>query len=321
MKKIFKKYLNSVLSPSEFDSFTQFIKHPRNNQVISDLMKSEWNTYQNHLDTEKRNPAVFAKIKQRIWIEERQKMARTLKLYSIGFRAAAILIVSIIITSIWLFQKSQSSTQTEMMQIVEIPYGARTQMQMPDGSKVWLNSGSTIKFSNDFSKNREVELEGEAFFEVVKSKVPFNVHTDYGEVKVLGTAFNVDAYPNEGFSATLERGVIEFSASFDKKQVLEPGEQVKIVEDKIVKECVDTEVFTSWKKGRLVFKREPFPAMIKRLERWYNVTIEFSDNDFEGLWFSGIIEGESINEVMEMICKSAPVNYDYDSQTRIIHID
>jgi ferric-dicitrate binding protein FerR (iron transport regulator) len=193
-------------------------------------------------------------------------------------------------------------------------------MQLPDGSQVWLNSGSTLKFSNDFLKNRDVELEGEAFFDVVKTKVPFQIHTDYGVVKVLGTAFNVDAYPDEGFSATLERGVIEFLSNNEEKKILKPGDQVRVVGNDITLEKVDTQIFTSWRDGRLIFTREPFPAMIKKLERWYNVNIQYSASDFEGLWFSGTVEGESITEVMEMVCKSAPVKYTYNSRTRTIQI-
>ena len=88
--------------------------------------------------------------------DETQKMGRMLKLYSVGLRVAAILIIGLIITSIWFFQNPRSKVTAEMLQTVEIPYGARTSMTMPDGSQVWLNSGSTIKFANDFTKRREV---------------------------------------------------------------------------------------------------------------------------------------------------------------------
>lgn len=320
MKRIFKKYFNSILSPDEFDRFANFIRRSKNDKTISDLMSQEWSFYYADQEATKTNPSLLEKIKQKILLDERQKIIRTLNLYSVGLRVAAVLIIGLIITSIWFFQNPRPADHEDMLQTVEIPYGARTSMTMPDGSQVWLNSGSTIRFANDFEKSREVDLEGEAYFDVVKSKVPFKIHTRFGSIKVLGTAFNVDAYPDEGFSTTLERGVIEFSDRHNEKEVLKPGEQVKIVNDRVVKEVVDTEIFTSWKKGRLIFKREPFPQMMKQLERWYNVRIEFSDSDFKGLWFSGTIEGESINEVMDMVCKSAPVNYEYDSRTRIIQI-
>jgi len=320
MKTIFKKYLHSILSPAEFERFSDFVRLPRNSKAISEMMKQEWNYFYADKDAEKANPTLLERIKQKILSEERQKMTRILKLYSVGLRVAAVLIIGLIITSIWFFQNPHITIQEAMLQTVEIPYGARTQMTMPDGSQVWLNSGSTLKFSNDFSKKREVDLEGEAYFDVVKSKVPFNIHTGYGNVRVLGTAFNVDAYPGEGFSTTLERGVIEFSGRHVKEEILKPGEQVQVVNNRVTKESVDTEIFTSWKQGRLIFKREPFPQMFKKLERWYNVQIEYSEKDFTGLWFTGTIEGESINDVMEIICKTAPVNYDYNSQTRIIRI-
>ncbi|WP_163718647.1 FecR family protein [Mangrovibacterium lignilyticum] len=320
MKTILKKYFNSVLSPDEFERFCEFVKSTKNSKPLSEMMKLEWNYFYNDQDADKSNPALLERIKQRILVEDRQKLAKVLRMYSVGIRVAAVLVVGLIITSIWLFQNPRLSTQAELMQTVEIPLGARTQMQLPDGSQVWLNSGSTLSFSNDFARSREVDLEGEAFFDVVKSKVPFEIHTDYGDVKVLGTAFNVDAYPDEEFSTTLERGKIEFSSNTEEKKILEPGEQVRIVGDKIVLENVDTQIFTSWRQGRLIFKREPFPSMIKKLERWYNVQIQYSASDFDGLWFSGTVEGESISEVMEMVCKSAPVKYNYNSRTRTIQI-
>lgn len=320
MKTILKKYFNSILSPEEFERFSEFVKSTKNTKALSEMMRPEWNYFYQDENSERTNPGLLERIKQKILLEERQKMNRIIKFYAIGMRVAAVLIVALLITSLWFFQNPPVAKQVATLQTIEIPLGARTQMQLPDGSQVWLNSGSTLKFATNFTQNREVELEGEAFFDVVKSKVPFEIHTDYGDIKVLGTAFNVDAYPNEGFSTTLERGSIEFSGINHEHRTLKPGEQVRISGNQFTSATVDTEIFTSWRQGRLIFKREPFPGMIKKLERWYNVKIEYSASDFDGLWFSGTIEGESITEVMEMVCTSAPVDYNYNSRTRIIQI-
>lgn len=321
MKQIFKKYFQSVLSPDEFEQFCDYIKKQDNSRSIATHLKSEWDRMLLDTDDQKGNTELLRDIQQQVLAEDRTKAIRKLKFYNIGLRIAAVLLIGSIITSIWLYQQSQSAFNSIPTQTVSIPYGARTQMAMPDGSKVWINAGSRLTYSNDFSKKREVQLVGEAFFDVVKGKIPFEVKTSYGTVHVMGTAFNVQAYPDGNFVTTLERGAVKVTDKENKQQqIISPGEQVRLSKDSFITENVNTNLYTSWKDGELIFSKEPFPSMIKRIERWYNVQIEFSSSDFEGLWFTGTIEGETVTEVMDMICKAAPVSYTYNTQERTIKI-
>ena len=102
--------------------------------------------------------------------------------------------------------------------------------------------------------------------------------------------------------------------------MMEPGDQVELVNNNLVKSKVETRLFTSWKDGEMIFKREPFPNLMKRLERWFNVKVEYSKDDFKGLWYSGTIGSETITEVMDMVGKAAPVRFTFDSKTRVIKV-
>ena len=320
MEGLFKKYLNSVISPGEFNQLIDYMNQEKNISSVSGWMKPEWKKFLHDPDASRTNPVLFQKIQQLILLEEGALAKKKLRFYSIGLRIAAVLLVGLLFTGVWFYRQSGPSFEGSQKQIVSIPYGAKTQFALPDGSTVWLNSGSSLTYSADFSKQRNVELQGEAFFDIVKSEVPFLVNTIYGHVNVLGTAFNVQAYSDNGFAVTLERGSVRLTRDNEQEQVLSPGEQIRLKNGKLVKNMVRTELFTSWKDGKLIFQREPFPNMMERLERWYNVNIEYSASDFNNLWFTGTIGNETLTEVMEMVCKAAPVSYTYNSQARTIKI-
>ena len=211
---------------------------------------------------------------------------------------------------------------SETLQTITTPYGAKTKITLPDGSLVWLNSGSTLSYPIKFSKSRPVSLVGEAYFRVEKNGKPFIVSTDYGAVEVKGTSFNVNAYSDDNsFETTLEEGVVDFKVKGSEKRVtLKPGEQIVKTQKGFILKQVKTKYFTSWKEGKLLFNREPFPDFIKKLERWYNVKIEYSDSGLDKLWYTGTIEMESISEVMQMISKVAGTTYSYNNKTEVFTI-
>ncbi|MGV8139757.1 MAG: FecR family protein [Mangrovibacterium sp.] len=321
MEKLFKKYIHSVLTPPEFNEFTDTICQDKNANSVFRWMKSVWDDFLYAPDALKSNPLLWQKVQKIILIEEEVRTQKKLKLYTAALRFAAVVVIGVLLAGVWFYRHTESVNKEVFFQTVNTPFGARTQFNLPDGSAVWLNSGSTLTYSANFSKQRQVELQGEAFFDVVKAKAPFVVNTVYGQVSVLGTAFNVQVYPDEEFAVTLERGSVSYTdKEEEQKQVLIPGEQLRIRNGKFVKRRVDPHLFTSWKDGKLIFHREPFPSMIERLERWYNIKIIYSPGDFYNLWFTGTVSDETLTEVLEMVCKAAPVNYSYNSQGRIVRI-
>jgi len=321
MEKRFKKYMNDVISPADFDQLADYFIQKGNSPAVSEMINPEWKRFLHDPDISRENPQLLQEIQRLINLEERTRIKKKLRLYAYGLRIAAVLLVGLLISGIWLFPNATPDQTSFQTQTVSVPYGARTQFALPDGSVVWLNSGSSLSYSFDFSKQRHVELKGEGFFDVVKSKTTFMVSTIYGKINVLGTAFNVQADPDDHFAVTLERGSIRLQdPEGGKDQLLSPGEQLRFENGTYIKRTVETALFTSWKDGKLIFNREPFPVMMDRLERWYNVEIAYSAGDFKELWFTGTIRDETLTEVMEMVCKAAPVNYSYNSRERLIKI-
>jgi len=205
----------------------------------------------------------------------------------------------------------------------------RKQLILPDGTSVWLNTNSKLQYDDAMlhKEHREVRLYGEAFFDVAKDKKhPFIIHTQKVTIKVLGTAFNVRAYPDDHVTeTTLIRGIIELSLNSDPQQqiLLRPKEKLSFnasvptgpvdkssapkIHNKLVIENIEPvqisneDYFeeTSWVQNKLVFKNESFKELIPKLEKWYNVTIKITNQDVEEYRFTGIFENETIIEALK----------------------
>ncbi|MCW0483112.1 FecR family protein [Gaoshiqia sediminis] len=248
---------------------------------------------------------------------------RMLKISTV-MRYAAILLV-IFALGIYLGQLitsgpgSISGIETTTAEI-RVPNGEKAELTLPDGSRVWLNSGTTFRFPQQFAGNsREVSLTGEAFFEVVKGKAPFIVSSDYGDIRVLGTSFNVRAYDNLDFQATLVEGKIQFNTE-DKEQLLAPGQQLSLTARReLIVEAVDTEKAISWKNGFISFENEPLSEVTKRLERHFGIQISL-DEQLAPIRFTGTIYNETVTEVMAYIQMTKPITYAYDQKQGILKI-
>jgi ferric-dicitrate binding protein FerR (iron transport regulator) len=208
------------------------------------------------------------------------------------------------------------------MQTISTPFGARIKTVLPDSSIVWLNSGSSLTFPTVFGKFRKVTLLGEAFFEVTKNSNPFIVSAKGKEVEVKGTSFNVKSFPEtKSLETTLVEGTVIVRNTVTMKEVtLRPGQHATLTENEISVKNVETNILTCWKDGKLIFNKEPFPEFVKKLERWYNVKIEYDDQTLNDLWYTGTIEMETISEVMEMLSIAAPVTYSFNNKERVFTI-
>lgn len=320
MKGVFRKYYNSVLSHEEFSVVSRFITKKKNSSSVSGLMKSFWRKEMEQEDVAPRsNPELLRRIREAIALDKQKRFHRKLRIYQWALSTAAVAIVALVLSNVFVFKCEQNNISEQK---ISTPYGARVEYTLPDGSLVWLNSGSSLSFPAQFGKRRDVKLIGEAFFKVVKNDKPFIVSTMYGDVQVKGTSFNVSAYSDDNdFATTLVEGCVAFKAKESGSEVvLKPGEQISKKETEFVIKKVETKYFTKWKDGKLCFSREPFPSFVKKLERWYNVKIEYKDPQLNEIWYTGSIEMESISEVMEMVRKAAPVAYSYDNENRVFII-
>lgn len=257
-------------------------------------------------------------------------------------KSAAIFILGFAVSWILYKNKEIDLLNENVLQIIETPKGSSTKISLPDGSKIWLNAGSKITYSSIFNKNsREVFLEEEAFFSVSKDeKRQFIVKTPDITVKVFGTSFNVKSYPNEN---AVETTLVEGSISLYKNSTngkasgeeikLDPSQRVVLYKEEqetrtltestpkrianvperkpklVLSKHIDTEMFTSWKDGHLIIKSEPLEELALTLERKYNVSIHFIDEEIRQFRFTGTFENETIEQVLAAIKLASSIDY------------
>lgn len=220
--------------------------------------------------------------------------------------------------------------------------GTRSHIKLADGTTVWLNSDSELKYPRRFKgSSREVYLKGEAFFDVAKdAEKPFIVHTETMHVNVLGTSFNIRAYPEDSVcEATLITGevVVELKSSPEKKIRLRPAEKLVVPNhaDSLVKFFADRQpvimkptyslkadsaiIETAWVDNRLIFQDETFATLASRMERWYNVTIRFENASIEQLRFTGIFGKEQLPQALMALQLTEHFNYRITDDTVIIY--
>ena len=248
----------------------------------------------------------------------------TLRIFqTVWFRAAVILIA--IISGAVLHSLIEEKPQTLYTEI-SVPAGQMTQIKLPDGSKVLLNSGSVLKYPTIFgNSSRDVSIDGEAFMEIAKNPhKPFRVTTNKFSVEVLGTTFNITAYSNESHSdVTLVEGSVKITTDVDEKTLkIVPGQSASITDGKLTEIIqVNTQFYTSWKDGKIVFRKETLEEIAKKLERWYNVEIRFADEDLKKEIFTGtLLKYKPVEQVFRSIVL---LNKDVDfvSESRIDNKD
>lgn len=205
---------------------------------------------------------------------------------------------------------------SEIYNEVKVPYGQRSEMTLYDGTKVWLNSGTELKFPLVFNGDqRKVFVRGEAFFDVAENKEkPFVVNAGQMNIEVLGTRFNVCAYPDDReLYATLEEGKIKAVNSGTGEEVsLLPGTQatLNLNAQKFSIQQVDTRLYTSWKENMLRFENAPFAEVIKRMERWYDIKIHMDEQINTGERYTMTIKTESLREMLRLVSFTTPIRYE-----------
>ncbi len=263
------------------------------------------------------------KVFNRVWssIEKNEpKQKSGSRFFYSALRIAAVLLTGLFIG---FYVSTLNFSSEPEYYAAHSPKGSISEVILPDGSVIFLNADSRIKYNLEGKENfREVFLQGEAWFEVAKNKKkPFIVHTDAFDVKVTGTQFNIKAYDNENeVTATVEDGsvVIQSSKNFNigEELVLKPGEQLvlyKETKDASVKK-VNTKWFTSWKDNKLIFINMELKDLVVLLERKYGVDIEVKRKEIMELHFDGTIKDESIIEILEILKKTLPIDYKIEGQ-------
>ena len=199
---------------------------------------------------------------------------------------------------------------------VEVPYGQMTNIVLPDGTIVNLNSGSRLSYSSGYgSGKRVVALQGEAFFHVTTDKEhPFLIKTNKLDFRVYGTSFNVEAYPEDDFlNTTLVEGSLGVLSKNGKEHTrLKPGENFQYLENekKMEVKKVDITTYTSWKNGLVTFRNESLENIARKIERWYNVEIIIKNSKLkEELYLGTIMKNKPVDQILEVLHLTSSLNY------------
>lgn len=317
---------------------------------IQDVLKSgKWN------DTSAEWQAILKRIEPSV-----NKYNFSRRKFGLAFAAAATILVLLSVAAGYFFirysdlKKQHASGYTYIFS----PRGQRTRVILPDSTKVWLNSESSLKYATDYnSEIREVTTKGEVFFQVHKNpEKPFYVNADEIKIKVYGTSFNVKAYPEDkSIETTLIEGKLSISSLTPsngnvKEVFLKPNEKciymrktidislkdkkstnkvVDIIKNNhddqtvskiIIKQNINPEEEKLWKYGNLIFKDESFPELAKKIERWYDVKIHFVDEKIKDYKFTGEFNKETINQAMEALMLSSQKSYKYEIIYRDIYL-
>jgi len=305
-EQLIARYLNGDCSMEDEELLFRWVKAKAENEKrflhIKDVWDASWQT--SHRDTEQ-----LLKFYQRQAV---QKRSRTWPTWLPGAAAAAVLFIGFLLGSLLQPELGNSQAQVESYYV---PQGSKSELVLADGTKVKLNADSRLEISADFSaKNRVVTLAGEGYFEVQSdASHPFTVQTDKFDVLVTGTKFNVSSYAeDQRISTTLSEGKIKLTTI--KKQVVElnPGEKVSFDQQTMQAKLTKTDVNSdlAWVNGEFIFKDIPFPDLVKRLERWYDVKLKYQSKELEAITYSGKFKNqETIWQVLDALKLTSPIGY------------
>ncbi len=307
-----RDYFNGKLSASEEAELVQWL-------MLNEENKAYFLSYKEKIDPQEiEHPLLqssLSELKSKLLINQEfnTRIPNRVRRLQLSFsRVAALLLVALIAGfSIAYLLTGADAPKAEVVWFeTHVPRGEKSQLILPDGSKVWLNSESDISYPSDFMNgNRVMRLRGEAYFEVVKlENKPFTVETNNYNIRVLGTKFNVMAYPDFNRTETsLIEGKIEIQKGEQSIPVI-PGEIFTYADNKYsVKEARVSQT-SKWKDDIFDFDRISFKELITRMERWYDVDIEIKNPELNGILYSGIFKNEeTISEVLNTFQLTLPI--------------
>lgn len=200
--------------------------------------------------------------------------------------------------------------------------GQTYQLRLPDGSKIWLNAASTLKYPASFAsaKIRKVQLTGEAYFEVAHNPAsPFVVESGKQRVEVLGTHFNINSYPDEkNIQTTLLEGAVRVDTMGNTGLLLKPNQQAVFSAGHLSVRQVDAKEFASWKEGKFSFDKEALSSIMRKVARWYNVTVVYQDNIADVKLTGSISRFERVDKFLEMLENTKEVHFKIEDQRIIV---
>lgn len=309
-------YLNDMAGQMDSDYVRSVFSTGEDNESLKHFIENDWNEFmRNEPDAEAAPGPLLDNIHHQIRINEFKRSKSLIRRIS-GFyaRVAAIILIPLLAgTGILLYRGMVRDAGQPSVASIYAPPGSRVAFSLPDGTKGMLNSGSTLEYSLPFSGKRDVTLSGEAWFEVTHDeKHPFSVDAGNLDLTVLGTAFNVSAYPDENYTeVVLENGSIMVNSDrYAEGMVMMPSERFVFQNGKASRSLTDPDKHSSWTEGKLVFRSDSMSEVARRIERWYNVNVELIDSELENYSFRATFEDDPLEEVLKFLSMTSPIRYE-----------
>ncbi len=301
---VISKVLNNKATQAEHGYLADWIKESELNNAYFQQLKKIWEDCGKDVDFSK-----VSSVKALAKVLEKANNPR-INFWHQWQKIAAIIILPLIIANLYFFIQPKIWGDSTYIETVS-PSGTRSTIDLPDGSKVWLNSGASIRYPSQFKgKTRMVHLLGEAYFEVRSDEnSPFIVETGSVDVKATGTRFNVQNCNNGLIEVALAEGKVSVYNSGNILTTLKPDQRLVIntLEQKFVATNEDAYRYIAWKDGKLIFRNDPFDIVAQRLSNYYHVDIELNDVQLKNFRYRATFENESIDEIFKLIERTSPI--------------
>lgn len=347
---LFQRFFDKTCTTREKEELMEYISRSEHNEQLKELIDQTWEyELPQYSQSGDRANEIFRSITQHQAIAgngiismEHHERRRPIQWLRYAAAAAAVLVLAA--GFYWFLRPNTtgSAMAQSSVQLYKAEIGEMKTVQLPDGSVVTINANSSLRLTDDFNKtDRQIELRGEAFFKVAHNAAkPFIIRTPKMNIRVLGTTFNVKAYPDDQtFETSLIQGSVEVSllSGNERKVVLKPNEKI-VVENKpaaipqpvsaphgaqALKQPVvsivepvtidrDSSILEiSWTNNQLAFFNNTFEEIARKIERWYGVTVKFGNESVKQYRFTITIEKQSLDIVMKALQMTRPGEFDY----------
>lgn len=313
---LLKKLFQEEITSEEMNDLLSWFEQLEAKDELFESYDEKWEYASSTMNTEEQEK-ILGRLKEQIHPQNRINKIRLMHWTKI---AASILLPILLIGGTILFFEARSVGVKKNNMIVNVDKGQKANMQLPDGTIVWLNSGSTLNLSPNYNhKERIVSLEGEAYFDVAKNtKCPFIVKVNNLSIQAIGTLFNIRAYKEDEFiTTTLIEGKVAVSNGINSTELL-PNERIcynKRQQQMMKFSHVDSKLSIMWKENQLAFDGESLGEIANTLERIYNVNIKFENESLRKIHFTGVIKNNSIESIFQLISITSPILYSIKDST------
>lgn len=301
-KDLYRQYLEKGVSPTDFRQFKEELNHIPDEELWNVMIDMEKDA-----TTEIGMPPM---MKKQIRKEMHQIIWRRRWIQITKYAA----VIALLVTSSFGVYSLLNTTDTQQMITANVKSGSKSEIILPDGTKVQLNGATTITYDVNNSKQRLVQLSGEAFFDVAKNPdCPFRVIANDLQIEVVGTSFNVNTYKKGVVETSLLTGQIKISGgSFPQEYILTPGEKATYssINNALKITQADVHVETGWCDDYLIFDSEPLIDVIEEIERWYGVEIELRCPQIGQDLLSGSFRHENIQNVIHSLSLQYKFKYE-----------